>query len=128
MCVWTASAPSAVGRRARSAADRFVVAERRVAEQQVVHRPLAGRRQAERAEQHIDHALRRFDIAADHRRRNLRPRRPARADSAGTRGSDDLDRREHALVERNVFGDQAAQHVHHGRGDDRAVGVQVARA
>ena len=37
------------------------------------------------------------------------------------------DRRQHALVQRDVFVDQAAQTVHHGRGDDRPVGVQIAR-
>ena len=50
--------PVGCWRGAAAAADRFVIAERRVAEQQVVHRPLAGGRQAERAEQHIDNALR----------------------------------------------------------------------
>ena len=42
------------GRRAVAAADRFVVAERRVAEERVVHRPLRRRRETERAEQHVD--------------------------------------------------------------------------
>ena len=58
----------AIGGGARSAADRFVVAERRVAEEQVVHRPLAGRRDPQRAEQHVDDALRGLDVAAHHGR------------------------------------------------------------
>src|SRR5258706_3941693 len=43
--------------RARAAADRLVVTEALVAEGEVVHRALTGREPAERAEQHVDHAL-----------------------------------------------------------------------
>ena len=108
------------GPRARAAADRLVVAEARVAEGHVVHRALARGGEAERAEQHVDDALRGLDVAADHRRARA-------ADRAASRAARDLDRREAAAVERNALGDQTAQHVEHGRAHHRARRVQVAR-
>ena len=57
-----------VRRCATAAANGFVISESVVAEGEVVHRSLAGRRDFQRAQQHIDDALRRFHVAANDRR------------------------------------------------------------
>jgi hypothetical protein len=51
--------------RTRAAPDRFVVAKILVTEGHVVHRSLACCRTRQRAEQHVDDPLRRFDVPAD---------------------------------------------------------------
>src|SRR5205814_1219286 len=98
---------SAVGvfHRSRSAADRFVIAERVVAERQVVHRSLTGGGGAERPEQDIHHALRGFDVAPDDRR--TLPWVVVFRRIEQTFGQNDLDGREDAAVEGNVFVDEA---------------------
>jgi hypothetical protein len=93
--------PVALSGRSTAAAGRFVIPERRVAEEQVVHGALACGSQAESAEQHVHNPLGRFDVAADDRRAILRLLPLRRIEQ--TLGHDDLDRREDALVERNVF-------------------------
>ena len=90
-----------VGRRAAAAADRFVVAERRVAEEQIVHRALARAGESQRAQQHVDHALRSLDIAAGDGGSRFRRCAGARIEQA--LGQHDLDRPQHAVVERNIL-------------------------
>ena len=68
MCVCTADGAGGVLGRPGSAANGFVIAEPLVAEDRVVHRSLAGRGQFQGTQQHVDHALRRLDVAAGHRR------------------------------------------------------------
>ena len=48
--------------------DGLVIPEAFIAEQQVVHRPLAGRRDPESAQHHVDKPLRGLDVARRHRR------------------------------------------------------------
>ena len=57
-----------LGRGAGAAADCLVVAERGVAEQHVVHRPLAAGKALQRLHQCVDHPLAGLDVAPDHRR------------------------------------------------------------
>ena len=56
--------PVGLGRRPGTTTDGFVVAESIVSEQQVIHGSLAGGRHAQRAQQDIDYALRRFHVSA----------------------------------------------------------------
>ncbi|KAF3801852.1 hypothetical protein GCG54_00015074 [Colletotrichum gloeosporioides] len=115
--------------RARAAGNRLVVPEPVLvlarhgvlaarAEGEVVAAALAGRGRAERLEDHVGDTLRGEHVAAD----DGEPR--ARVEDAAVR-DDDVDRREAALVERDLRRDEPAQAVDDsGVGDcDRGVGV-----
>mmetsp|Transcript_96225 Transcript_96225/g.207639 ORF Transcript_96225/g.207639 Transcript_96225/m.207639 type:complete len:513 (+) Transcript_96225:322-1860(+) len=106
-----AAGPRRVPRGAHAAADRLVVAELLVPEEEVVHRALAGPAGLEGLEDHVGDALARLDVPAHHRgvlggiqqRPGLDP---------------DVDGREAALVQRDVVvRQQAAEAV-----DRRGVG------
>ncbi len=109
---------------AGAAADGLVVAEAAVAEEHVVHRPLAAGGDAQRLEQQVDEPLAGLDVAADDRRRALRVR--CEVGIQDTARDDQLDRRQQTLVERQRLGDQQAQDVEHDAAHHRRSGVQVA--
>ncbi len=113
------------GAGAGAAADGLVETETVVAEEHVVHRPLAASRQAQRLEQRVDQALAGLDVAADHRRGLPGIVREGRIEHP--RRHLDVDRAQQALVERQRLGDQQPQHGEHGAAHHRRRRVEVAR-
>ncbi len=102
--------------------------ERAPAEGQVVHRPLrgggdeTGQGGGQRAEDDVDDALRRLDVAGGHGVGRARVEQGAGRDAHGQRGED-------ALIHRQVTQQSqgnAAQAVDDGRFDDGRHGVEVA--
>ena len=112
-----------VGAGALTAGDRLVVGELLVAECQIVHRSLTGRSQSECTEQHIDHTLRCFDVAADDGGKGGR----VRSGIQDALRQNDFDGRYDALVQWNIFADEQSQHVHDRGGHDRPIGVEISR-
>ena len=108
-----------------AAADRLVVAEALVAEEQVVHRPLAAGGEPERLEQGVDHPLAGLDVPPHHRRSLGGIVREGRIQHPGR--DPDLDRPQDPLVERQRLGDQQAQDVEHGAADHGGRRVEVPR-
>ena len=121
MCVCTALQPSQSGPAPAPPQMRLVVLVAVVAEGEVVHRPLAGRGRAERAEQRGRHRLRRLHVAGRHGGRPHRGEHAARRD-------DDVEGLEAAGVERDVGVDQRAEDVEHGRRRHRRGRVEVVAA
>ena len=117
--------PVGLGRGSAAAADRLVVTERPVAEGQVVHRPLTRGGHSQRAEQHIDDALRSLDVASHHRRAQRRVIVRGRVEQ--TFGQHDRDRFQHTAVQWNVVLDEAPENVQHRRRDDGSIRVEVRR-
>ena len=118
MC--TAEVPSKPGPCAGAAAHGLVVLVRVVAEDDVVHRPLARREHAEGAVERVGHRLAGLGVPGHDGSRILRRQH-------GALGNDDVDRLETALVQRNVVVHQGAEDVEHGRAADRRRRVEVGR-
>ena len=103
----------------RAAADGFVILQRIVAPDEVVHGALRCGNGLQRAEQCVDQVLRSFDIAGDDRGRVLRV-------NHRVVGDDDAHRFQTAFVERNVVVDQASKHIQHRGAHHRRRRVEVA--
>ena len=102
----------------RPAADRLVVLVAVVAEQDVVHRPLALRRYSEGAEQGVCDRLAGLHVSGRHRRRVLGGQHRILRD-------DDADRLQAPFVERDVVLDEAAEDVQHRGTRHRGRSVEV---
>jgi hypothetical protein len=90
-----------------SAADGLVVAEARVAESEVVHASLGCCRHAEGFQDHIHHPLGGEHVAPHHGRLGGRRQQAAR-------GNMDGDGDQAAVIERQIFFDQASQAIENG--------------
>ena len=104
-----------------AAAERLVVLVAVVAEGEVVHRALARRGRAERAEQRGRHRLRGLHVAGRHGG-------GARGRQHASRRDDDVDGLQAAVVERDVRVDQRAEDVEHRRRRHRLGRVEVVAA
>ena len=107
-----------------AAADGFVVAAALVAEDQVVHRPLAGGDDPKRLKQQIHQPLTRLDVAADHGWRLSGVVGKLGIEQATGKG--DLDVLHQPLVEWHRFVDEQPDDVDHRALDNRRRGVEVA--
>ena len=104
--------------RPAAARDGLVILVARVAEGEVVHGRLAAGHHAQRAEQRVGDAGRRFHVTRDHRGGRVRVQHGARRD-------DDLQGLQATGVERNVVVHQRAEHIEHRRHADRRGRVEV---
>ena len=110
--------PVMVGPRARAAGDRLIILVGRIAEGEIVHRPLRRRQAAGGGEQGVGHHLAGLDIACHHRRGKGRAEHRLF-------WHHESDRAKAAVVHRDDVVDQCAHHIERRGADDRAWGVEI---
>ena len=111
--------------------DGFVVAERGIPEEEIVHRALGTGLDAESLDECIDDALAGLHVPSDHRRGAGGVFVEFRVEEAG--GQPDLDRGQHAFVEGNLALGPETENVengalHDGRGGIEIPGMNFARS